>query len=239
MARPTALRRQPLRPLRSRSRARPGADSGLLHRTRLASRLRRKLRRQRCYRLALSYPSVHRHGRIAGRHPHPHGAHRHAWRSWARTTSAPPAPRASARPPSSAATPCPTRWSPSSPSSDCNSAHLLAGAIVTETIFSWPGLGRLTVSAISNRDYALVQGCLLVHRPHLCAGQPAHRRGLPLGQSAHARVRAVECSPAGGCHRRRISALSSVVACCFKNWGSADVGSQSTARRTEGLSRCS
>jgi peptide/nickel transport system permease protein len=38
---------------------------------------------------------------------------------------------------------------------------LLAGAIVTETIFSWPGLGRLAVSAISNRDYALVQGCLL------------------------------------------------------------------------------
>ncbi len=38
---------------------------------------------------------------------------------------------------------------------------LLAGAIVTETIFSWPGLGRLTLSAISNRDYALVQGCLL------------------------------------------------------------------------------
>ena len=38
---------------------------------------------------------------------------------------------------------------------------LLAGAIVTETIFSWPGIGRLTVSAISNRDYALVQGCLL------------------------------------------------------------------------------
>jgi ABC-type dipeptide/oligopeptide/nickel transport system permease component len=38
---------------------------------------------------------------------------------------------------------------------------LLAGAIVTEMIFSWPGLGRLTVNAISNRDYALVQGCLL------------------------------------------------------------------------------
>src|ERR1039458_691598 len=38
---------------------------------------------------------------------------------------------------------------------------LLAGAIVTETIFSWPGLGRLVVSAISNRDYALLQGCLL------------------------------------------------------------------------------
>ncbi len=38
---------------------------------------------------------------------------------------------------------------------------LLAGAIVTETIFSWPGIGRLTLSAILNRDYALVQGCLL------------------------------------------------------------------------------
>ncbi len=38
---------------------------------------------------------------------------------------------------------------------------LLAGAIVTETIFAWPGLGRLTLTAISNRDYALVQGCIL------------------------------------------------------------------------------
>jgi ABC-type dipeptide/oligopeptide/nickel transport system permease component len=38
---------------------------------------------------------------------------------------------------------------------------LLAGAIVTETIFSWPGIGRLTIQAISNRDYYLVQGCIL------------------------------------------------------------------------------
>lgn len=38
---------------------------------------------------------------------------------------------------------------------------LLAGAIVTETIFSWPGIGRLTITAISNRDYFLVQGCIL------------------------------------------------------------------------------
>ena len=37
----------------------------------------------------------------------------------------------------------------------------LAGAIVTETIFSWPGVGRLTIQAISNRDYYLVQGCIL------------------------------------------------------------------------------
>ena len=38
---------------------------------------------------------------------------------------------------------------------------LLAGAIVTETIFSWPGIGRLTIQAIGNRDYYLVQGCVL------------------------------------------------------------------------------
>lgn len=38
---------------------------------------------------------------------------------------------------------------------------LLAGAIVTETIFSWPGIGRLTITAINSRDYYLVQGCVL------------------------------------------------------------------------------
>ncbi len=39
---------------------------------------------------------------------------------------------------------------------------LLAGTIVTETIFSWPGIGRLTVQAIAARDYPLLQGCILV-----------------------------------------------------------------------------
>jgi len=39
---------------------------------------------------------------------------------------------------------------------------LLAGAIVTETIFSWPGIGRLAVLAIQARDYPLLQGCILL-----------------------------------------------------------------------------
>ena len=39
---------------------------------------------------------------------------------------------------------------------------LLAGAIVTESIFAWPGIGRLTVQAISSRDYPLLQGCILL-----------------------------------------------------------------------------
>lgn len=39
---------------------------------------------------------------------------------------------------------------------------LLAGSVITETIFSWPGLGRLTMEAIQTRDYPVVQGCVLV-----------------------------------------------------------------------------
>ncbi|HSQ14526.1 MAG TPA: ABC transporter permease, partial [Candidatus Deferrimicrobium sp.] len=39
---------------------------------------------------------------------------------------------------------------------------LLAGSLITETVFSWPGIGRLTVQAIQTRDYPLVQGCVLV-----------------------------------------------------------------------------
>lgn len=37
----------------------------------------------------------------------------------------------------------------------------LSGAILTETIFNWPGMGKLIVDAIGNRDYALVQGTVL------------------------------------------------------------------------------
>jgi ABC-type dipeptide/oligopeptide/nickel transport system permease component len=38
---------------------------------------------------------------------------------------------------------------------------LLTGSIITEVIFSWPGLGRLMINAIGNRDYPLVEGCVL------------------------------------------------------------------------------
>ena len=38
---------------------------------------------------------------------------------------------------------------------------VLTGTIITETIFSWPGLGRLLIQAINFRDYPLVQGCIL------------------------------------------------------------------------------
>jgi ABC-type dipeptide/oligopeptide/nickel transport system permease component len=38
---------------------------------------------------------------------------------------------------------------------------VLTGTVITETIFAWPGLGRLLIQAIGFRDYPLVQGCIL------------------------------------------------------------------------------
>jgi peptide/nickel transport system permease protein len=40
--------------------------------------------------------------------------------------------------------------------------RLLGGALVVETIFAWPGLGTLTLTAVSNRDYVVVQATLLL-----------------------------------------------------------------------------
>lgn len=39
---------------------------------------------------------------------------------------------------------------------------LLSGAIITENVFSWPGIGTLLINAIQARDYPLVQGCILL-----------------------------------------------------------------------------
>jgi peptide/nickel transport system permease protein len=39
--------------------------------------------------------------------------------------------------------------------------HLLGGAVITETVFAWPGVGLLLVDAITNRDYPLVQAAIL------------------------------------------------------------------------------
>jgi ABC-type dipeptide/oligopeptide/nickel transport system permease component len=39
--------------------------------------------------------------------------------------------------------------------------HLLGGAVIVETVFGWPGIGRLLVDAIEHRDYPLVQAAIL------------------------------------------------------------------------------
>ena len=40
--------------------------------------------------------------------------------------------------------------------------QLLGGVVITETVFSWPGIGKLTVDAIFARDYPVVQGAVLI-----------------------------------------------------------------------------
>ncbi len=41
-------------------------------------------------------------------------------------------------------------------------AYCVTGAMLTETIFSWPGMGMLIVKAVTNRDYALIQGTVVI-----------------------------------------------------------------------------
>jgi peptide/nickel transport system permease protein len=43
-----------------------------------------------------------------------------------------------------------------------NFGALLSGTVITESVFSWPGVGRLVVQAVSQRDYPLVQAAMLV-----------------------------------------------------------------------------
>ena len=38
---------------------------------------------------------------------------------------------------------------------------VLTGTVVTETVFAWPGIGRLLIKSIGFRDYPMVQGCIL------------------------------------------------------------------------------
>lgn len=44
-------------------------------------------------------------------------------------------------------------------------AYLISGVVITETVYNIPGIGRLTVDAINNRDYPIIEGVLI-----LCSG---------------------------------------------------------------------
>ena len=61
---------------------------------------------------------------------------------------------------------------------------LLGGAIVTETIFAWPGIGLLSIQAVQARDLPLVRALIAVVAHPLHPGQPADRYRLCLAQPA-------------------------------------------------------
>ena len=63
--------------------------------------------------------------------------------------------------------------------------YLLGGAVLTETVFAWPGVGTLMVQGILARDIPLVQGCVLVVALQLRARQPRRRPALRVARSAH------------------------------------------------------
>ena len=63
--------------------------------------------------------------------------------------------------------------------------RLLAGAILTETIFSWPGIGRWVYESIESRDYAIVQGATLFIARDRRRGEPGHRPALRRRRSPH------------------------------------------------------
>ena len=63
---------------------------------------------------------------------------------------------------------------------------LMGGSILTETIFSWPGVGQITLESVGRRDYAMIQGVVLYGaaalRPHKPPCRRALRRPRPQGE---------------------------------------------------------
>ena len=100
----------------------------------------------------------HRRG---GRDDAPH-ARGHALRRWAPTTCAPRGPRACPSARSSSSTRFRNALIPVITLGAIEFGRLLAGAVLTEQIFAIPGFGKLLVDGVFNRDYAVVQGVVLV-----------------------------------------------------------------------------
>ena len=73
--------------------------------------------------------------------------------------------------------------------------ELLAGAVLTEQVFTIPGFGKLIVDAVFNRDYGVVQGVVLCTAIGFIADEPARRRPLHPDQPA-AEDRLMTASPA-------------------------------------------
>ena len=79
-----------------------------------------------------------------------------------RTISAPPAPRAWHRAPCCCATRCSNAAVPIVTTIGLGIALLIGGVVVTESVFAIPGIGRLTIEAVTQRDYPVIQGVILI-----------------------------------------------------------------------------
>ena len=68
-------------------------------------------------------------------------------------------------------------------------AELLGGAILTETVFAWPGMGRYMFEAIKSRDYPVIQGGTLLFALIFIAEFSDRRSPLRIAGPAHSRER--------------------------------------------------
>ena len=98
--------------------------------------------------------------------------------------------------------------------------NVITGAVLTETVFAWPGLGRLTFDAINARDYPVLMAMFVLRRHSRRDREPAHRHRLRMARSEdHARMtrderaQAVAPTPGGvrsprfATHPRHLAAL--------------------------------
>ena len=159
-----------------------------------------------------------------------HHAREHARRAVARTTSAPPAPRAWRPAPMLLKHALKNAGVPIVTVIGIGVALLIGGVVITETVFNIPGVGRLVVDAISQRDYPIIQGVILVFSgvyvivnlmvdltlhaarsedPLLMADAAATRADARARRLATARAPGVSC----GAIRRWSSASSSSASC--------------------------
>ena len=106
--------------------------------------------------------AVDRAGGRDARPDHPHHARRHAGGAAARTMSAWPAPRACGSAASSCGHVLPNALIPVVTLGGLAYANLLTGAVMTETVFSWPGLGRYTFRSAAALDFPAIMGITLV-----------------------------------------------------------------------------
>ena len=93
-------------------------------------------------------------------------------------------------------------------------AFLLGGAVVTETMFSWPGVGRLAVGAIVSSDFPTAQGAIMILAMAFLLDQPSGRRALRLSRSQGAAVDERRGPRAPARRRARAPACSPAPACC-------------------------